>query len=127
MQESLPSDAHDEVGVFDRFADVVSRVTARAWFFAACVALVVMWLPSFLIVRDIDTWQLLINSPTTVITFLLVGLAQNTATRSDSAAQKKLNALAGGLILVLELTGHRDSSEYRELKTALGMEQKEGS
>lgn len=127
MQESLPSDTHDKPGVFDRFASGVSQVTARAWFFAGCVALVIAWLPSFLIVGDIDTYQLLINTPTTVITFLLVGLAQNTATRADSAVQKKLNAIASALIPVLEFIGHQDSQEYQELKIAFGIEQEEGS
>lgn len=119
--------AQSKPGPFDRFADLVSRVTAKAWFFAACVALVASWLPSFLFVKDIDTWQLLINTPTTVVTFLLVGLAQNTTTRTDAATQKKLNALAAGVMLLLVAFGEGHSKEHQELQRAFGIENEESS
>ena len=61
-----------------------------------CLLLVVIWLPS-VAVLDVDTWQLVINTVTTIITFLLVALLQNTQTRSDLAIQHKLNAIADGL------------------------------
>jgi low affinity Fe/Cu permease len=123
----LPSQSHEHQGIFDKFADSVARVTARAWFFAACVALVIAWGPSFLFVDNIDTWQLLINTPTTVITFLLVGLAQNTTRRDSSALQKKLNALAQANCLLLETLGLGTSSEHGELRQAFGMERKESA
>lgn len=78
--------------IFDRFADKVGLYTAKSWFFAACLALVLLWVPSNF-VTDIDTAQLLINTPTTIITFLLVGLSQNTQKRDMSALQEKLDAL----------------------------------
>lgn len=124
----MPSDADDGGrNVFDRFADRIARVTARAWFFAACVALVVVWLPSFLLVGSFDTWQLIINTPTTIVTFLLVGLMQNTAARSDAANQQKLNAQAGAVLLLLRTLGHDDSDEADELRAAIGLEQEESA
>ena len=125
-QESMPSEVQGKPGFFDRFADAVAHVTARAWFFAACVALVIIWLPSFFVVQNLDTWQLLINTPTTVVTFLLVGLAQNTSTRADSAIQQKLNAHSVALIALAEHLKLDDPQVLRELRDATGIEQEEG-
>lgn len=108
--------------VFDRVADRVAVVTARTWFFAACVALIAVWLPSFILVGSIDTWQLLINTPTTIVTFLLVGLSQNTAARQDEATQEKLNAAAAALLLLLSVLGHDDTKEADALRDAVGLE-----
>ena len=66
-------------------------------FFAFCVLLVVVWAPTYLLVGNVDTYQLIINTPTTIITFLLVALLQNTQRRSEQAVQKKLDAIADGL------------------------------
>lgn len=127
-QETMPSEADDGGrNIFDRFADQVARVTARAWFFAACAALVVVWLPSYLVVGSFDTWQLLINTPTTIVTFLLVGLMQNTTARADAAQQQKLNAQAAAVLLLLRALGYEDSSEAGELRSAIGLEQDESA
>ena len=68
----MPSDVSGTLAVFDRFAARASDAASRAWFFALCVLLVVLWAPSAFVLRDIDTWQLIINTITTIITFLLV-------------------------------------------------------
>lgn len=107
---------------FDKIADRVAVFTARAWFFAACVALVAAWLPSLLFVGSFDTWQLLINTPTTIVTFLLVGLSQNTSARKDEATQQKLNATAAALVLMLDMLGHADSRETDALRDTVGLE-----
>jgi low affinity Fe/Cu permease len=69
--------------MFDRFADAVSRHVARAWFFTACVMSIVLWAPMILIIRNVDTYQLLVNTYTTILTFLLVALLQNTQRRFE--------------------------------------------
>jgi len=58
--------------------------------------------PSFLLLPDVDTWQLIINTITTIATFLLVALLQNTQKRADEAVQHKLNAVADGLADLME-------------------------
>ena len=78
---TMPSEVNDRVGAFDRFAEKVAEIASRAWFFVFCVLLVVLWAPSTLFLGNIDTWQLIINTATTIITFLLVALLQNTQTR----------------------------------------------
>jgi low affinity Fe/Cu permease len=57
-------------------------VASRAVFFAFCVLPIVVWAPSILVFGSIDTWQLIINTATTIITFLMVALLQNSQTRS---------------------------------------------
>lgn len=123
----MPADVSEHVGLFDRFADAVARFTSRSWFFALCVLLVVVWAPSILVLQNLDTWQLIINTATTIITFLLVALLQNTQTRADKAMQGKDNAIAGGVLLLLMVLGHEDSDEARELRAAIGLETRESS
>ena len=88
--------------LFDRFAGWSARFVSKAPFFAFCVLLVVIWAPSYLLVGNLDTYQLIINTPTTVITFLLVALLHNTQRRSELAVQKKLDAIADGLSDLME-------------------------
>jgi low affinity Fe/Cu permease len=108
--DDVPSAVTGEIGFFDRFAGMASATVSRAPFFAGCVALMVIWTPSFFLF-NIDTWQLIIMTVTTIITFLLVALLQNSQTRSDHAIQHKLNALAKGLAALMDAraTRHQDA------------------
>jgi low affinity Fe/Cu permease len=92
----MPTEVSRHVGFFDRFASRTAGVAPRAWLFAACLILVLVWRPS-IIWFDVDTWQLIINTVTTIITFRLVALLQNTQTRADAAVQHKLNAITEDL------------------------------
>ncbi len=83
-------------GYFDRFAQRCAEFVSKKPFFTFCVALVLVWAPTFLFM-DFDTWQLLINTPTTMITFLLVALLQNTQRRGEQAINKKLDAIADSI------------------------------
>jgi len=121
----MPSEVTSSVGLFDRFATFASKLASRAWFFAFCVVLVLLWAPSILILRDIDTWQLIINTATTIITFLLVALLQNSQERADQAVQQKLNAIAGSLADLMEAKGLRDDAA--ELRDGVGIELRESS
>jgi low affinity Fe/Cu permease len=128
----VPTDVSDEVGGFDRFAEGASRLASRAWFFAFCVLLVVIWAPSILVLKDIDTWQLIINTLTTIVTFLMVALLQNSQTRADLAVQHKLNAIADGLADLMEqLHEQTEDSHLRqdvlELRAAVGLEEREST
>jgi low affinity Fe/Cu permease len=117
-------------GKFDEFATAVSNAVSRAWFFSVCVLIVALWAPSFFVFRSVDTWQLIINTLTTIITFLLVALLQNTQYRSNEAVQKKLNAIAEGIADLMESQQATDSSmslHVEELRQAVGLEHKEGT
>ena len=101
-----------------------AQLVSRAPFFTACVLLVVVWLPTIVLV-DFNTSQLLINTPTTIVTVLLVALLQNTETRNQQAIQRKLNAIADGLAdLMEELAEERPdlNEDRKELRQAVGLE-----
>ncbi|GAA3431786.1 low affinity iron permease family protein [Kutzneria kofuensis] len=127
----MPSQSRSELSVFDRFADLVGRMTSRAAFFVFCVLLVLLWAPSYFIFGSVDTWQLIINTVTTIVTFLLVALLQNTQKRSDDAVQQKLNAIAQGLADMMGRTSAGEQRELaedrKELLKAVGLEDREGS
>jgi low affinity Fe/Cu permease len=115
---------------FEHLAEAATDFTSRAAFFAACVALVVLWVPSYLLLRNVDTWQLIINTATTIVTFLMVALLQNCARRSDRAVHRKLDALADGLADLMEHQLNRDAQDLErditELKDAVGLERVAG-
>ena len=128
----MPSEVSSRVGFFDRFAGAAALVASRALFFAFCVAMVIVWAPSYFLFGNIDTWQLVINTATTIITFLMVALLQNSQTRADQAVQHKLNAIADGLAdLMAHLSGddHRRDlqKDLRELREAVGLENREST
>jgi len=128
----MPSEVSDRVGPFDVFAGWSSRIASRAFFFTFCVLLVVIWAPTFFVLRDVDTWQLIINTVTTIITFLMVALLQNSQTRSDQAIQHKLNAIADGLADLMahissEGVGRDLAQDLVELRAAVGLEAHEST
>jgi low affinity Fe/Cu permease len=126
---TMPSAIVGRVGFFDRFAGGASTLASRAPFFAACVLLIVVWAPS-VVLFSFDTWQLIINTATTIVTFLMVALLQNSQTRNDQATQHKLNALADGLadLMAAQSRRHGDAGldqDLRELRLAVGLEDRE--
>jgi low affinity Fe/Cu permease len=137
--DRLPSSVSDRLGLFDRFASAVERLVSRAPFFAVAVAIVVAWLieGAFKVAAEGphaflgDTFQLQINTVTTVITFLLVALLQNTQARDNLALQDKLNAIAEGLSVLMGSVHSTDKEELdsalRELRAAVGLEEKVGA
>ena len=96
MQER-PSQIGDERSRFDRFAELSASFVGRAVFFTAAFAVVVIWMPLILVFESIDTWQLVLNTMTSVIAFLLIALLQNTERRNDRALHRKLDTIAAGL------------------------------
>ena len=78
------------------FTDLSSRVAhwaGRPITFAACVVVVLAWALSGPMFHFSDTWQLVINTGTTIVTFLMVFLIQNTQNRDGAAIQAKLDEL----------------------------------
>jgi low affinity Fe/Cu permease len=79
--------------VFTRFANTISRWTGRPAAFIACLTFVTVWAATGPLFGFSDTWQLVINTSTTIITFLMVFLIQNTQNRDNAALQAKLDEL----------------------------------
>ena len=78
---------------FAKFANKTAQITGSPWAFLMCVALVLGWAASGPIFKFSETWQLVINTSTTIITFLMVFLIQNTQNRDGAAIQAKLDDL----------------------------------
>ena len=83
---------HD-TGWFSMFAKRAARFAGRPRVFLAAVIIVVAWAAMGPIFRFSDTWQLVINTGTTIVTFLMVFLIQNTQNRDTEAIQVKLDEL----------------------------------
>lgn len=79
--------------LFSRFAHIVSHLAGRPMTFALAVLLIVVWAVSGPIFAFSETWQLVINTATTIITFLMVFVLQNTQNRDGEAVQAKLDEL----------------------------------
>ena len=79
--------------LFTRIANIVARVAGLPPTFAACCLIVIVWALSGPLFGFSDTWQLVINTGTTIITFLMVFLIQNTQNRAAAAMQAKLDEL----------------------------------
>lgn len=82
---------------FRIFAQKVSAVVGSAWTFVVAVGVIVLWAVTGPVFNFSDTWQLLINTSTTIITFLMVFLIQNTQNRDAKAIHLKLDELLRGI------------------------------
>jgi low affinity Fe/Cu permease len=78
---------------FVRFAQRVSRMTGSPFAFLAATAAIVVWALSGPLFGFSDTWQLVVNTTTTIVTFLMVFVIQNTQNRDTMAMQIKLDEL----------------------------------
>jgi low affinity Fe/Cu permease len=89
------------VGVMnERFARVAGKVavwTGSSWAFILALAVIVAWVVSGPLFHFSDTWQLVINTGTTIVTFLMVFLIQNTQNRDTRAIHLKLDELLRAL------------------------------
>lgn len=78
---------------FDHFARWASRITGRSMAFYVAIIIIAVWIISGPIFGFSDTWQLIINTATTIVTFLMVFLIQHTQNREAEAVQVKLDEL----------------------------------
>jgi low affinity Fe/Cu permease len=77
--------------LFTRVAGRIAAVTGQPIAFIAAISLILMWLVSGPVFNYSDTWQLVVNTATTVVTFLMVFLIQNSQNRDAAAMQAKLD------------------------------------
>ena len=105
---------------FLRFASTLSQFAGRASTFVGALTLIVVWAVVDPMFGFSDTWQLVINTSTTIITFLMVFLIQNTQNRDTAAIQTKLDelirAIAGAhnALLDIEQLDEKDIAKIRE-------------
>ena len=113
---------------YSRFASAAARFCARPRVFALAVGVIAVWMVTGPIFGFSDTWQLVINTGTTIVTFLMVFLIQNTQTRDTEAIQVKLDELiratkgAHNALLDLEELEEESLSAFRAKYEALARE-----
>jgi low affinity Fe/Cu permease len=110
---------------FSRFAKWTARTTGRPSAFAVAAAVILVWAVTGPLFGFSDTWQLVINTGTTIVTFLMVFLIQNTQNRDSEAIQVKLDevirSIQGAHTALLDLEELEDEelnlihAEYRRL------------
>jgi low affinity Fe/Cu permease len=83
----------DANGRFSRLAQAASHASGRPATFALALAIVLVWAISGPLFGWSDTWQLVVNTATTIVTFLMVFLIQNSQNRDAAAIQAKLDEL----------------------------------
>src|SRR6266850_871038 len=83
--------------LFRKFAQTTSQAVGSSWAFIGAVLIIVVWAVTGPMFHFSDTWQLVINTSTTIITFLMVFLIQNTQNRDAKAIHLKLDELIKGV------------------------------
>jgi len=113
---------------FGRLAKGTARATGKPATFFLAVALILIWGVSGFLFRFSDTWQLVINTTTTIITFLMVFLIQSTQNRDAEAMQVKLDELLrvtkGAHVALLDLE-ELDEDELNRVQREYGKLAKE--
>ena len=79
--------------IFTRFTSATSTALGKPWVFCVALAVLVLWGASGPLLGFSDTWQLIINTSTTIITFLMVFIIQNTQNRDTMAMNIKQDAI----------------------------------
>jgi low affinity Fe/Cu permease len=93
MRQNPPANGSSSSEWFSRFARAASKFCGKPVVFLAALFIVLIWAATGPIFHYSDTWQLVINTGTTIITFLMVFLIQNTQNRDSIAVQLKLAEL----------------------------------
>src|ERR1700704_882357 len=83
--------------LFRKFAQATSAMVGSSWAFILAVLIIIVWALTGPVFHYSDTWQLVINTGTTIITFLMVFLIQNTQNRDAKAIHLKLDELIRGV------------------------------
>jgi low affinity Fe/Cu permease len=108
------------VSLFARFSRRAAAASGRSVTFAMAIAVIAIWAVTGPLFNFSDTWQLVINTGTTIITFLMVFLIQNTQNRDTEALQIKLDEIiratrgARNVMLNLEEMDEKELNEIRK-------------
>ena len=89
----MSEDSGSRPDFFTRFTTKVAKVLGHAWVFSAAVIILIVWAFTGPLLGFSDTWQLVINTGTTIVTFLMVFIIQNTQNRDSAALHVKLDAV----------------------------------
>jgi low affinity Fe/Cu permease len=122
------SSLNNQANLFNRLANTCSRLLGTAGAFGIAVAVVLIWAISGPFFHFSDTWELVINTATTIVTFLMVFLIQNTQNRDSAAIQLKLDEIirstrgAHNAMMDLEKLSQKDLDKMRLLYEQLAQQ-----
>ncbi len=104
--------------MFNRFTSKASILLGHAWVFTIALGLLIIWAVSGPIFGFSDTWQLIVNTTTTIITFLMVFIIQNTQNRDNLAMNIKLDTIMKELGITADnlIEAEEKSDQYLEKK-----------
>lgn len=110
--------------IFSRISSAIAHQTGRPIAFLTSTLLIFLWLITGPLFHYSDTWQLVVNTVTTIITFLMVFIIQNTQNRDGAAIQVKLDELirtsaAQNKFIGIEQLTAEEIEEYRALSESL--------
>jgi low affinity Fe/Cu permease len=116
--------------LFRKFAQRTSKMVGSSWAFILAVLIILVWAITGPLFHYSDTWQLVINTGTTIITFLMVFLIQNTQNRDAKAIHLKLDELIRGVkgarthLVDLEAMSDKEldglQEQFKRVRHALG-------
>ncbi|SPU46732.1 low affinity iron permease family protein [Brevundimonas diminuta] len=109
--------------LFNHLANATAKLAGRPWTFIVCLAVVLIWAVTGPVFKFNETWQLVINTGTTIVTFLMVFLIQNTQNRDAAAMHAKMDELIyavkkadAGFIGIEHLTDKELAAILREVE-----------
>jgi low affinity Fe/Cu permease len=112
--------------IFTRFTTAVATALGRPWVFVLALIVLLAWGVSGPLLGFSDTWQLVINTSTTIVTFLMVFIIQNTQNRDNMALNIKLDAIMDKLGITSEELFEAEKQSDKKLARELSRVQKEG-
>jgi len=110
--------------VFTRFTSTVAIAMGHAWVFIAALIILIVWGISGPLLGFSDTWQLIINTSTTIITFLMVFIIQNTQNRDSLAINLKLDVMMQKMGITKEDLIEAEDHSDKHLQRKVTKEQK---
>ncbi|MGW4340375.1 low affinity iron permease family protein [Rhodococcus koreensis] len=117
----------DQRSTFDKFVEQIELRVSQAPFFGICAGVVVLWVVSIPLWKDLHEWQIAIHTVGAVFTLLLVVLLENASRRSSEALQEKLNVIADALADLLDSSAQDDPELKKaevKLREAVGLEER---
>ena len=118
-----PSEIDDHRSWFDELAAGAQDVVSRDTFFIALVIVTALWAPSYFLLHNVDHWYLTFVIPAEIVTLFMVALMANHDRRSEEALQRKVDALAEALAVLIEGPDGDDVRKHaKELRAAVGLE-----
>ena len=113
----MASTNHSHTPAFQNFATRASHIAGSKWAFVLATLIIVLWCLTGPYFHFSDTWQLVVNTATTIITFLIVFLIQNTQNRDARAIHLKLDEIIHSISHARNEMMHIESLSDAELET----------